>query len=307
MNNTQFNPEVNHGLQQSMMPSITTAPTISTSAMLVELNISTWSGRKLDKQVSAEIDVLKTTSTTRGAGNYNKKLFADEPTFEAIGKYAGTIRTYNYFSTMPWSDSGLRLLPTSLFFDYQKQITDHEAKFKQLVEQFHADYDNMVARASRKLGALFNAEDYPHRDSVMDRFHISTKFLPVPEAGDFRVNVGTEALEYLKQSYTDFHVEQLNKAYADAWTRTHEALKNMSAKLAGDTKQIFRDTLVTNVQDMVTLLDKFNITDDPVMRKAGLRIKDALFCITPDALREDDELRLETKRKVDEVLAEFNW
>jgi hypothetical protein len=284
-----------------------TAPTISTSAMLVELNISTWSGRKLDKQVSAEIDAQKHTNTIKGAGNYNKKLFADEPTFEALTKYAGTVRTYHYFATMPWSDSGLRLLPTSLFFDYQKQITDHESKFRFLMDNFYNDYDNMVARAYNKLGALFNQEDYPDRDSVIDRFRISAKYLPVPEVGDFRVNVGNEALEYLKQSYEAFHTEQLNKAYADAWERTYEALKNMSTKLAGDNKQIFRDTLVTNVRDMTDLLEKFNITDDENMRRASNKIKDALLGITPDALREDDYLRLDTKAKVDAILKEFTW
>jgi hypothetical protein len=275
--------------------------------MLVELNISTWSGRKLDKQVSAEIDTAKQTNTIKGAGNYNKKLFADEPTFEALTKYAGTVRTYHYFKTMPWSDSGLRLLPTSLYFDYQKDITAHEGKFKFLMDNFYNDYDNMVARAQTKLGALFNAEDYPDRDSIVDRFRISVKYLPVPEVGDFRVNVGNDALEYLKHSYEQFHVEQLNKAYADAWQRTYDALKNMSAKLAGDNKQIFRDTLVTNVNDMTDLLDKFNITDDEAMRKASVRIKDALLGITPDALREDDYLRLDTKAKVDAILKDFTW
>ena len=81
----------------------------------------------------------------------------------------------------------------------------------------------------------------------------------------------------------------------------------MSAKLAGENKQIFRDTLVTNVREMVELLDKFNITNDRTMHQAKVKIESALLGVTPDALREDDDFRLDTKSKVDELLKEFSW
>ena len=118
--NTNLNPTANQSI-----------PSISSSAMLVELNISTWTGRKLDKQVSAEIDAQKQTTTR--AGNYNKKLFADEPAFDAISKFAGNARTFHYHATMPWSDSGLRLLTTAMYFDYHKAISHAEQEFNQLV------------------------------------------------------------------------------------------------------------------------------------------------------------------------------
>jgi hypothetical protein len=58
---------------------------------------------------------------------------------------------------------------------------------------------------------------------------------------------------------------------------------------------------------MVDLLDKFNVTDDPKMKQAKAKIESALVGITPDALREDDDLRLDTKQKVDSLLKEFSW
>ena len=286
-------------------PTNIATPSISTSAMLVELNISLWTGRKFDKNVSQEIDTQK-NATTR-AGNYHKKLFADEPKFEAITKMAGTIRTQHYYQTMPWSDSGLRLLTTPLFFEYNKKMTEGEAEFYRLVSEFMDDYDNMIARAHTKLGTLFNPEDYPTQDEVRSKYNFRLKYSPVPEVGDFRVDVGHEALAQLNTSYADYYQEQLNNAYKDVWTRTYDALKNMSEKLAGDNKQIFRDTLVTNVTGIVDLLDKFNVTGDDNMRKAKLKISDALRGITPDALREDDYLRHDTKRKVDDLLKEFSW
>lgn len=284
---------------------VTSVPSISSSAMLVELNISTWTGRKLDKQVSAEIDVSKGTTTR--AGNYNKKLFADEPAFDAISKFAGNARTFHYHATMPWSDSGLRLLTTAMYFEYHKMISQMEMDFSGLVDEFLNDYNNMVLRAQHKLGTMFNVHDYPDADSLRDKFRFSVKFSPVPDVGDWRVDINNDAQQVLKESYASAYTANLESAYQDVWTRTHEALLNMSNKLTGNQKQIFRDTLVTNVKEMVDLLDKFNITGDATMRQAKVKIESALLGVTPDALREDDEFRLDTKSKVDELLKEFAW
>ena len=280
-------------------------PSISNSAMLVELNISTWTGRKLDKQISAEIDVAKQTTTR--AGNYNKKLFADEPVFDAIQKFAGNARTYHYHATMPWSDSGLRLLTTAMFMDYQKNITQLEAEFNGKVTEFINQYDKLVIKAQMKLGTMFNASDYPDAEDIASKYRFSVKFTPVPDVGDWRVNINNEAREQLKLSYAQAYTDNLNYAYKDVWQRTHEALKNMSEKLTGENKQIFRDTLVSNVRDMVGLLDRFNITDDAQMKRAKVKIENALLGVTPDALREDDDFRLDTKQKVDQLLKEFSW
>ena len=284
---------------------VVSVPSISSSAMLVELNISVWTGRKFDKGVSQEIDTAKQTTTR--AGNYSKRLFADEPVFDAIQKFAGNSRTYHYHATMPWSDSGLRLLTTSMFFDYQREITAMEQEFNRLVDTFLSSYDKLVLQSQMKLGTLFNQDDYPPVEMVRDKFKFSVKFAPVPEVGDWRVNVGHEAEAILKESYANYYQSNLESAYADVWERTHEALTRMSEKLSGDKKQIFRDTLVSNVMDMVDLLEKFNVTGDPKMRTAKHKLESVMLGITPDALREDDYLRLDVKGKVDSLIKELSW
>jgi len=99
----------------------------------------------------------------------------------------------------------------------------------------------------------------------------------------------------------------------DVWQRTYDSLRHMSEKLdytdKGDktTRKIFRDSLVENVQDMMGLLVKFNITGDPKMDNMRVALEDAMYGVSPEALREDDEFRAETKRKVDAVLSNMKW
>lgn len=284
------------------------APSISSSAMLVEINRCKWNGYARNKDATEK--VRQDYNTGAKAARVNQTLLINEPVFDRVNTLYGSLSTVLYHYTMPWLDRGPRLLTTPMFFDFNKRITEIINEItNDALPAFFAEYPDMILRAPGpdRLGALFNVEHYPDMDTLQAHYSITLKYAPVPDVGDFRVDVGQEALSMLKASYETYYQEQLNSAYKDVWQRTYEALTAMSKKLDGEKKQVFRDTLVSNVDDMIELLDKFNITNDPTMQKAKVKIQSALRGITPDALREDDYLRLETKAKVDALLKEFEW
>lgn len=284
-------------------PTINT-PSISSAAVLVELSISTWTGRKLDKTVSNEITATK--HAQKGTANVNKKILGDCAELDAVQKFAANVRNAHYAMTLPWSDTGLRLLTTKNYFGYQQQLTALQAEFNNLVEKFLAAYGWEVGQAQVRLGALFNANDYPSADSIRDKFKFNINYMPVPEAGDFRLDVSNEANKQLAEHYNNYYQTQLKTAMQDVWTRAHSALSKMSERLDyadHQTKKIFRDSLVDNVLEVVELMDTCNITGDTHMSAIKTKLRDALSGVTPDALRQDEYYRLETKRKVDEAIA----
>ena len=73
---------------------------IASSAVLIDLNLSVWTARKLDRNVSKEIDARK-QATTR-AGNYNKHILAGSDQLDAINKLGGEIREWHTRQTLPW-------------------------------------------------------------------------------------------------------------------------------------------------------------------------------------------------------------
>lgn len=285
-------------------PTTPSTPSISSAAVLVELSISTWTGRKLDKTVSNEITATK--HAQKGTANVNKKILGDCAELDAVQKFAANVRNAHYAMTLPWSDTGLRLLTTKNYFGYQQQLTALQAEFNNLVEKFLAAYGWEVGQAQVRLGALFNANDYPSADSIRDKFKFNINYMPVPEAGDFRLDVSNEANKQLAEHYNNYYQTQLKTAMQDVWTRAHNALSKMSERLDyadHQTKKIFRDSLVDNVLEVVELMDTCNITGDTHMSAIKTKLRDALSGVTPDALRQDEYYRLETKRKVDEAIA----
>ena len=281
----------------------TSTPSISTAAMLVELSISTWTGRKLDKTVSNEITVAK--HAQKGTANVNKKILGDCAELEAVQKYAANVRNCHYALTMPWSDTGLRLLTTANYFQYQTQLTALQNEFQTLVEKFLDAYTWEVSKAQVRLGNLFNANDYPSPHTLRDKFKFNISYMPVPSAGDFRLDINNEANRQLAEHYNNYYQTQLNNAMQDIWHRAHSALTKMSERLDyadNQTKKIFRDSLVDNVLEVVGLLDTCNITNDGQMRAIQNRLRDTLSGVTPDALREDEYLRLSTKQQIDDAI-----
>ena len=279
---------------------------ISSSAMLVDLSLSVWTGRKLDKTVSAEVDVSKNAKGR--AGNYHKNLLAGSEKLAEIGKLSSAIRNWSYSQTSPWSDAGTRLLPSTLFFDYKAKLAEYEKMFSDKVVEFLAEYDVLVSKSAFQLGDLFNREDYPLVDKVQSKFGMYYTFSPVPEAGDFRVDIGEAGMAELKKRYDDAFRYRIESSMKDVWERLHDALSKMSERFDYDgsgTKKIFRDSLVENAQELTGLLKHLNITGDMQMEAMRKRLEGLLSGCDADSFREDDALRIKTKSALDEMLDKF--
>ena len=281
---------------------------IASSAMLVELSISTWTARKLDKRVSAEVDANKSTKTR--AGNYNKNLLAGTGFLDTITKYAANARAWHASQTLPWSDNGLRLLPMSNFIEYKAQLAVMERNYLALVQKFLIAYPNLVSAAAFQLGELFNRDEYPEVHTIERKFKFSANYLPVPMAGDFRVDIGEEAKAEIMASCNNAYEERLNNAMKEAWTRLHDCLSRMSERLSDDAdgkQKIFRDSLVENAVELTGLLKHFNLTKDPMLEQARNELASTISGHDADTLRSSDHVRESVKNKVDSMLSKFNF
>lgn len=287
---------------------------IQNASMLVDLNISVWTGRKQDKKVAEEIDAAKSTKTK--AGNYHKKLLAGTQKLDELQKLVNTIRIWHYNQTLPWSDGGTRLLTVANFINYKTTLSDYEQQFEEAVDDFIKEYPTLVSAAAFQLGDLFDPEEYPDVSKLENKFRFRYAMLPVPEVGDFRVDIGKAYLDEMKSEYESYYEQKLTGAMRDAWDRLHDCVSKLSEKLAdaetprvtkdGEVRtQIFRDSLVTNAVELCDLLSRLNVTNDTMLEQARKKLEDAVSGITPKELRDDDSLRLDVKARVDQILSMF--
>lgn len=285
---------------------------ISSSAVLVSLNISVWPASKLDREVTDQ--VTTNANANPRAGKFIKDLFAGTSLRKDIEKYAAGCRVKHLRMTLPWADKGERLLPTSLFLDYKQFINEADQKFNQLCDNFFIAYPDLVAAAPQELKSLFKAEDYPDLDEAKRRFGFRYVFSPLPEAGDFRLDVANDELQELKHKYAADYDARLADAMREPWERLHDVLTSMSVKLKDDdlddngkSKKRYHETLVTNAQDLCSLLTKLNVTADPKLEEARKQLELTMLGADIEAIKESPAIRESMKSKVDAILEKFDW
>jgi len=282
---------------------------IASSAVLVELNISVWPANKVDREMTETVNT--NASAVRDASQTRKNLFAGTTLRKDIEKLAARIRLYHNQNTLPWADKGQRLLPTKLFMEYKQTMNSYEVQFSQLCSNFFVEYPRLVAEAQQHLGTMYRAEDYPDLEDVRMKFGFRKAFDPIPESGDFRLDVSAQDLEEVKAGYEAKFDERLAEAMRTPWERLHTVLTSMSEKLKDeegvDSKKRYHDSLVTNAQDLVGLLDKMNITNDPKLEEARKQLELTMLGADIETIKESSHARESMKNKVDAILQKFEW
>jgi hypothetical protein len=284
---------------------------ISSSAVLVELNVSVWGASKVDRDATDDVNINK--GAARDASKVYKNLTAGTHLRKDISDYAAKIRQYHNRQTLPWTHKGARLLPTSHVLEYKQHMNVMESHLKSLLAKFYNEYSNIVSSAQSHLGGMFKVEDYPTLDEVKEKFGYKLVFSPLPEAGDFRLDVASEELAELSRSYEADFNERLDRAMREPWKRLHEELVHLSEKLTdardGDdeVKKRYHDSLVTNAQALCGLLSKLNVTNDPKLEQARRELELTMLGVSIDGIKESPEVRSSVKSKVDAILEKFDW
>jgi hypothetical protein len=270
----------------------------------------------LDKSVSAEIDNAKKTKTS--VVNANKNLMAGTGVLDKIIKQAAAIRSWHISQTLPWTDNGSRLLPMSNFMAYKEQLGVLENNYNALVDKFIDAYPNLIIAAAFQLGDLFDRTEYPEIHTLRNKFSMQYSFFPVPQAGDFRIDINEEAKAEIVANCEKAYNDRLENAMHDAWERLKDCLTRMSDRLVVDVVhdadgtpshefRVFRDSLVENAKELVGLLQHLNLTKDPQMEQARKDLKGILDKYDANTLRESFTARTDAKAKVDAILNKMSF
>jgi hypothetical protein len=276
--------------------------TLSSSAMLCTLNISIWTARKLDKKVSQDVDTANSTMTK--AGNYHKNLLAGDDSLAKIQKIAGEARTYHSRYTSPWNDNGQRLLTTAYFLEYKRAMGDYEKRFWDEVDAFLPQYGLKISAAAFQLGKLFDRDEYPDEDKVRSKFSFGISFIPVPEAGDFRVDIQAEEVAELRRQYDEMYEYNIAKVNRDAWDRLYESLTYLSSGLR--TKGKIYDSVYSSASELCELLRHLNINNDTQLEEMRQRLEDTIIGVDTRDIKKSNFVRSQLKIKVDDMLDKWN-
>ena len=143
-------------------------------------------------------------------------------------------RLYHNQTTLSWSDKGARLLPTSLFMDYKSNMNIYEKNMNVMINDFYSNYADLIELSKHHLGDLFNPYDYPSIEELRSKFGFRLVFSPLPESGDFRLDIPQQDIKDMQDKYELAFNDRLADAMREPWDKLHKALTHLSDKLTPD-------------------------------------------------------------------------
>lgn len=266
-------------------------------AMLASLRISSWSARKYDKKVTAETNAHH--GADADAGRYNKMLLpGDASSYKALTSHIAATRVLHYAETLPWNDSGQRLLPMANYQHYTDKLRAAKHTYDALLGEFLADYPALQQAARIKLNGMYRDDDYP--SDVASKFGFGVEYDPVPSGGDFRVTLSQTEIDIIASAANNRASQRFEEAQRDAVKRLFDCVARIHERLA-QPDAIFRDSLISNAAELTDVLTRLNIADDANLERLR-RATAALATVSPDTLRNDAVTRIQTANDAQSIL-----
>lgn len=286
---------------------------LSTSTILVEFNASVWTARKLDKAVTDEV-LHDKSAGAKDAARVHKSLMAGRKELADIQQCVGAARTYVYANSVPWSDSGQRMIPTTRFLKFSERMAEYQAEFEALVDSFVDIYPTLITAQALALGGMFDRADYPSATAMKHRFGFGCDYIPVPSAGDFRIDIGKAAQTDLQERLNTANEARMERAVSDIRAQLVMHLQRMADRLQTDTapdgqvkQRRFHDTLVAGAYDLCDLVADLNITQDKTLSAARQRLEKALGGTNAETLRTNEAKREDVREEVNKILDLFKF
>lgn len=278
------------------------------TAILVCLKLNAWTGKKRDRAAAAEYTESK--NAAGDAATVDKALVSAE-FLRDVQAIDNQIRAAFYRLTFNYAATSIRILPEKGRKRFEETMAALFTLRAACIDTMLSGYDAERERSRDRLGDMFNESQYPTADAVRQRYAARFIFLPMP-AG-WKTGIDDEALQ---NAVADARKEAMATARTDAWQRIIDVTESMVEKLAayvpaeGDNpaKNVFRDSVVTNIKEMVEYLeDMASMFESSVLNAAIETLKNEIANVAPEALRHNDAMRRQIKAIAETVLADARF
>jgi hypothetical protein len=253
--------------------------------------------RKLSSE-TVEVDADK-----RLIGVRKQLLEGDE--LRAITRMDSSILSYVYSRSLPsvFRD-GVYLVPTDLIEEVDGKLSEMAREREALVEAFCGVYPTLIEDAASRLRSVFDPRDYPSVESIRDTFGFEWMYLDLSVPSGLKgISRGLWLRESAKQKqlWEDAMTEVRQVLRAQMAALVDHMVDRLSGKSEGGKPRIFRDSLVRNMEDFLSVFDARNITDDADLQALVEKARQVMQGVDPALLREAPTVRAVVARGFERI------
>jgi hypothetical protein len=279
---------------------------LAEKAILVGINIGTFSVNKKDKKQSSE-----TAADVGGSVDYirvNKSLLKNKAT-AAVLSFSQKMRLDFYQKTAPWGSDGFRIVKIANYAKIKSELEDNVRKFYELVDLACAEYQEIINGdfefERKSLGSMFSRADYPSISAFRSSFYARVNVKPV-ENSDFRTNnLSNEEIVEINNSIQERIEDAIKGAEMDVLHRINEKLVHLSSRLS-DSDSKFHTSNITNLCETLQEAKQLNINDNEKLSEVISVIENNICGLDAENIRNSGRARNVAMEKTKESIKEIS-
>ncbi len=221
------------------------------------------------------------------------KLILDtrNPAYRAVAAVRSEASGYWRTVTLPFPESGIRLLPQNSLGLFANTMAGYREKLQEAARELADQYDAMKSEAQRRLGTLFNPSDYPQTLDGMFDLEVSYPTIDPPA---YLMALNPEVYQQEQARVRERFksaVELAEQAFATELQRLVAHLAERLTGLHDGQPKVFRDSAVENLREFFERFRQLNIRSNPELDALVEHAQQTITGIEPQQLRDSVRLR----------------
>lgn len=269
-------------------------------------------GREL-KAAASQVETQNNaaTGTVRASMFYFRKKEGGKEVdgLSTLKKFQTAWKTgLEHYARYPFA-AGMKLLPAALvekFLEVNNKFKDEQAQV--WLDWVDDEYPQWLNSAPERMGALYDAADFPTQQDCMKRFICEVTVVPLPEAAQWqRISVISPDLAHTMETTTNAKIESaIAAAQAQTWEDVMKPIQHIVDTLGKEGGKVkIYDSLIGNVLSIVDLVPSMNLSNDPKLAELAATAKESLSAIKPDDLRSSAEARANALATAKSIVTTF--
>jgi hypothetical protein len=223
-----------------------------------------------------------------------KKLIdGRHPVVQTLTAVRGKIEAYFYSVALPFPEPSVGLLPLDQIHNFERQMHDFRFELSDAASELGRVYDDLKRDAEARLGALYDASDFPPEPEHLFEFawDYPNFAAPPPNAA------------WVSQLVHDLEEGRIKAKYYTAVNLAESGFREEFARLVAHlcerisdsdqegTSKVFRDSAVAKLVEFIARYIRFDLRTDDRLDELIIMAQHALQGVTPQGLRSNKAAR----------------
>jgi hypothetical protein len=230
-----------------------------------------------------------------------KLLDTKHAAYKEVTAVRGKVSAYWRSLTVPFPEPGIRLIRQHDVEGFNQQMTDYRAVLDAAVSKLDEHYADLKAAARRRLGDLFDANDYPA--ALCGLFGVEWDF-PNVEPPDYLRQLNPAIYDQERSRVAarfEEAVQLAEKAFISEFAKLIEHLTERLSDNGDGVRKIFRDTAITNLAEFFGRFSQLNVRSNADLDALVERAQQIVRGVEPQTLRANDTLRQHIATQLSQV------